>query len=441
MRRIAVLAALAVACPSPTPAPDAGPQDTFTFPTGLQVVDHRLVVVSSNADLTYASDTGGTVMSLDVDPQAVVSALNIESLSGELGVATPAACPALAAANLGATAVVAVRGTNLVYPLGLGTDGKLACDGCKLSVGSTDRSDPFAVGVACGPNLARAFIGYLQAGAGLAWFTQIDLLRKPGSDGYVRHHSYGDVGRFRGFAYDPARSRLYLTRASTVQGTIRWVDLANGCLVDQDPASGGCQTGLSRAGAIPTGFELRKIVLASAPSADGTTRRAYITARVYDPNVVTSGADFDGYLLVADLSDDAEGRLKVTLVDQIPIGYGADDVQLLPARPGKRDVVAALAVRDGVLWIYDDDTGARVAIGRDLSTGAPLTGENPFGIAVDPVPFPGTAAQPLGVARLYVASFTNAWVTPVDVPLDAPETAAPVTSGGTIRRIGPKVTQ
>jgi hypothetical protein len=440
VRRIAVAAALAAACQSPTPAPDPGPLDKFFFPTGMQVVDHRLVVASSDADLTYAADTGGTVIAVDVDPQAVAGALNVPSLAGELAVATPGACPALGAAGRGATVVVPIRGRNLVYPLALGADGALSCSGCELSVGSPDRSDPFTVGVACGPGLARAFVGYLQAGLGLAWFTQIDLLKSPGEDGYLRHHSYGDVGRFRGFAYDAARSRLYLTRAGTVQGTIRWIDLSNGCLVDQDVASGGCATGLSRSGAFPIGFELRKIALANAPSADGRTRRAYITARVYDPNVVASGADFDGYLLVADLSDDAEGRLQVTLVDRIPIGYGAEHVEVLPARPGKRDVVAALAVRDGVLWIYDDDTGARVAIGRDLGTGAPLAGQDPFGVAVDPVPFPGNAAQPLGIVRVYVASFTDSFVTPVDVPLDAPETAAPVAPGGTIRRIGPELT-
>jgi hypothetical protein len=90
-----------------------------------------------------------------------------------------------------------------------------------------------------------------------------------------------------------------------------------------------------------------------------------------------------------------------------------------------------------VLWIYDDDTGARVAIGRSPVTGAPLVGRGPFPLAVDPDPL-----DPLGVnvARLYVGSFRESFVTPVDVPLDAPETAGVVMSGTQIRRIGPQVT-
>jgi hypothetical protein len=434
VRRPVLVAALAAACSSPPPNTQPGPLDAFFAPVGLDVSDHRLLVTSSNADLTYAPDTGGSVIALDVDPQAITGALNIESFAGEVAVASPSACSALAASGKGAFAVVPIRGTNLVYPLALGTDGTLACRGCEIPVGTTDHGDPFAVGIACGPGLARAFVGYLRTNLGQAWFSQIDLLKSPGEDGYVSHRNTEDPGQVRGFAYDASRSRLYITRTGSSQSTLRWMDLANGCLIDQPFEKGGCRTNRSRPGAIPNGLELRKIALANQASADGATRRAYLTTRIYDPGVAAATGDFDGYLLVADLSEDTAGLLRLAIVDQIPIGYGAEEVRVLPARPGKRDVVAALATRDGVLWIYDDETGARVAIGRDLATGTPLTGHDPFGMAVDPVPLAGN------VARVYVASFSDDFVTPIDVPLDAPETAAPVTSGGAIRRIGPQVT-
>jgi hypothetical protein len=78
--------------------------------------------------------------------------------------------------------------------------------------------------------------------------------------------------------------------------------------------------------------------------------------------------------------------------------------------------VAALAGDDGVVWIYDDETGARFAIGRDPTTGAPRVGHSPFGLAVDPHVLPGTNS-----ARVYVGSFQEHFVTAIDVPLDDPE--------------------
>jgi hypothetical protein len=120
------------------------------------------------------------------------------------------------------------------------------------------------------------------------------------------------------------------------------------------------------------------------------------------------------------------------VVDEIPIGYGASDVRVLPPRPGKRDVVAALAADDAVVWIYDDDTRARVAIGRDPRTGAPLVGKTPWGLAVAPAVLPGT-----NVARVYAGSFQESFVTPIDVPLDDPAAAGIAVDGqGAPRRIG-----
>jgi hypothetical protein len=121
--------------------------------------------------------------------------------------------------------------------------------------------------------------------------------------------------------------------------------------------------------------------------------------------------------------------MDAQLVSWEEIGLGAADVRVLPARgAGKRDVVVALSVDDDILWIYDDETGAIRGFGRAAgpgATGAPALGHQPYGLAVDPVPVGS-------VARVYVGSYRDGYVTPVDVPLDDPEhatTAARLTGG------------
>ncbi len=467
MRRLALVVAVAAAACRPTvPSHDPGPLDAFFYPTGLAVLpasptatrsDQRLVVVSSNADLTYDEETVGSVISVDPEPPPtatapapipVTGAMNIKSFAGEIALLDPGACPALAGA--GAAAFVPVRGQDVIYRLAVGADGSLACDpsGCTIAVGTTDHGDPWSAGVACdgatapgGPQLARAFVGYLRQASGVAWLTQIDLTKAPGADGYVQFSGF-EYGQIRGMAYDDGRRRLYLTH--TVLGastTLMWYDLGGGCRIDVAQADGGCVRGetpdpqLHTIGAVPYGVELHGIALAHQTDPTSPVRRAYVTGRIYDP--VATGqsggrvGDFDGLLLVVDLTESATGVLEFDVVNEIPIGYGASDVRVLPARPGKRDVVAALASDDGVVWIYDDDTGAAVPIGRSPATGAPLVGHVPFGLAVDPAVLPGT-----NTARVYVGSFQESFVTPIDVPLDDPEAAAiAVDAKGAPRRI------
>jgi hypothetical protein len=69
-------------------------------------------------------------------------------------------------------------------------------------------------------------------------------------------------------------------------------------------------------------------------------------------------------------------------------------------------------VDDGLLWLLDDESGVLRAFPRDDVRGAPLLGHQPYGLAVDPVAVGA-------VARVYVGAFSDAFVTPVHVPLDA----------------------
>lgn len=453
MRALALIAAAALACGGNTRSRDPGPLDRFSFPTGLAVLpvapagNHRLVVVSSNADLTYASETGGSVIAVDpvAQPAPVVTgAVNIRSFGGEVALAAPAACPALPArpgtTEVPGAAVVPIRGEDLVYRLDVGAQGAISCgdpSGCVISVGNADRGDPWSAGIACDAGYARAYVGYLRESGGKAWLTQIDLRKTAAEEGYVQHAYFGS-GQIRGMAYDASRRRLYVTQTVTgAASNLVYYDLANDCRIDLTPANGGCPRGRTpdrsstTVGSVPLGLELRGIALAHETDPAAPLRRAYISARIYDPSAAqqagTRIGDFDGLLLVVDLSEDATGSLVFDVVDEIPIGYGAGEVRVLPARAGKRDVVAALAADDGVVWIYDDDTGGRVAIGRDPTTGTPIVGGLPWGLAVVPEVLPGT-----NVARVYVGSFQESFVTPIDVPLDDPAAAAI----GTPARIG-----
>jgi len=440
VRRLAmVILALAAGCGENVRL-DPGPRDRFYFPTSAGVIGHRLVVASSNSDLRYDDATGGSLIAVNVvDPMTVAGAINVSSFAGEMAIADPAdpvnPC-AVADPASGAVVVLPVRGAALVYLARVAAaDGRLSCDGCEVAVSGTNRGDPFAAGLACGDGVARAYVGYLRTTAGQAVLTQIDLTRTDlSADGAVQHVGFTlmagltEIGQVRGIAYDASRKRLYLTRtASGASTSLRWVDLANDCRIDKIGEAGGCRTGTTRSGAVPPGLELRGIALSSS-AASGAPRRAYLSARIYDPvAAATAGVrigDYDGLLLVVDLAEDLGGSLDFRIVDQIPIGYGASDVRVLPPRAGKRDVVAALAAADGVLWIYDDETGGRVALGRDRLTGAPLVGHVPSGLAVDPVPL-------AGIARVYVGSFRENFVTPIDVPLLVPEDACLITSGGT----------
>ncbi len=436
MRRLVWCAvALALAC-GETAKTQPGPLDRIYRPTGLAVESGRLLVASSNADLLYDDETGGSVIALDpasLDSVRVAGAVTVRSFAGDLAVARttsqdpaardPEAC---GTAVPGALALFATRGSNTLNTLRVASDGKLSCDRCGIPLSGTF-SDPFAVTVACGPGRASAFVGYLRSPDGGAWLTEYDL-----ATGALRSARVG-AGPVRAFAYDAARDRLYLVGLATgVPTPLRWLELG-GCTFGLAAGAGGCSVGSASLATLPPGIELRSIALAHP--FPGAPQRAFLTGRLYDTAAAaTAGArttDFGGRLLVVDLVDNAQGGVDVRPVGEpIDIGKGAQDVRVLPMRTGRRDVVAAVAIDDGVLTILDDDTGAwtqfRRSDGAPSATGAPVLGHQPFGIAVDPV-VTGAAA------RLYVGSYGENYVTPIDVPLDAPDQAA--FAGGSQRKI------
>jgi hypothetical protein len=415
VRRLAFVALLVAAACGSSAKPDPGPLDQLYFPTGVGVVrsprvaggEARLLVASSNADLRFDDETGGAVVALDPaqDPVRRPGGLNVRSFAGDLALTDPEFC------GTDDLAVFATRGSNTLNVLRVSGEGALSCDACDVPLTGTF-SDPLAVAVACQGAQKRAFVGHLASPSGQAWITEYDLANRSLGASF----SIG-AGPARAFAYDHDHDRLYVAGLATGTPTpLRWIELG-GCTLP--PGAGGCTVGEATFPALAAGLELRSIALSDlASNPDPTKRRAYLTGRSYSLTAAaTAGARIDdsgGVLLVVDLVENPFGGVDVQVVREEAIGRGAQDVRVLPPRVGKRDLVAALSVDDAILWIYDDETTALKAFPRTGPEGG--VGHQPYGLAVDP--------EAVGsVARIYVGSFGDSFVTPVHVPVDA---ASPV---------------
>jgi hypothetical protein len=412
--------------------------------------DGRLVVASSNSDLLYDESTGGTLASLAVtlEPSEVVTVrdVNVRSFAGDLALARteargPAvpdaeACGGLTPGIPGPLAIFGTRGSNTLNVLSVDpATGAPSCSGpgagCQLPIGK-GFADPLPVSVACGGGHARAFVGYLTAANAEAFIGQIDL----DEPGLPLTNIFVGFGPIRGFAYDRDRDRLYMVGLATGSPTpLRWIDLA-GCSLAAPIGAGGCRQSAAFLPSVPPGLELRSMAFAHV-APPGVQARAYLTARLYDVGAAATAGfrntDFGGLILVVDLVENAAGGVDPQVVSAVPIGIGAQDIRVLPRAPGwaatRRDVVAALTVNEGALWIYDDETGSVQAF-RQCSTaetcspvtGAPLLGQEPYGLAVDP-------ALSGNTARLWVGSYAESFITPIDVTLIDPEPVATFAGG------------
>lgn len=416
---VAVAAVALAACGDP-PSAEPAPLDRFSFPIALALSGSDLLVVSSNFDLSYGIDDGGSVIPVDVGaapPALRGGGVRIASFAGEVAIADAAAC------GLPETlALVPAREGNSLYRVGVGPAGALSCgEGCRVPL-RDDFQDVFGVAAVCraddpatspDESRARAYIGFLRTPQNRGQVVELDL-----RTGATRSRDVG-VGPVRSFAYDALNERLYLT--SIESGTIaplRWIELAGDCPFAVATGDGGCPVQGIDLAAYVRGAELRGIALSNPQL--GRTRRAFIAARVYNADLASSIGgrppfDVGGLLFVLDLVEGRAG-IEPRLAGLFDVGLGANEVEVLPARAGKGDLVAVTASDDGLLWIYDDDQEALVRVfGSDPSTGIPLLGRQPFGLV---------ARDDGASARLFVSSFEDGFVTPVDVPLDQPWTAA-----------------
>lgn len=426
------------------------PMDRFVFPATVAVTAREgggtaLVVASGNYDLSYDGAEGGTVLSVSVRPDlpfdgdsarlgggALVplgAGARVGSFAGELVVADAATCPA-AAGPQAPVALLATRFANEVWRLPLGLDGTLGpCvgDACKVSVDIALR-DPFGMALACRPDGLRrsAFVSYQRsasiADSGLtAWVAQIDL-DDPAAP--ARPISVGSQ-ELSGMAYDAAADRLYVLGRPLLSAPVYTLDLS--------PCPGAlaaCPEPVAREKdlfAALNGLDLQSIAL-SNPQA-GLTRRAYVSARVYDARLaaligVRPVADVGAVLLVLDVEEGLDGTPRFEVLDIVDVAKGASQVAVLPARAPvagvpQRDVVVVSGDAEGVLTVYDDQEGRLVrVIPIDDTTGAPQVGRAPYGLAAVRRPAPDD-----GVARIYVAASQQGVVGIVDVTLADPARA------------------
>jgi hypothetical protein len=429
--------ALAAACGGT--AQDPGPLNRFFFPTAVEVRDHKLLVVSSNFDLTYDRDDGGTVLS--VDPAASTAAgvpqyslvrngaARISSFGGQLAFAGPECGFA------DTRALVASRVANTLYRIKMDASGVLTCDvqDCPLPL-RTDSGigDPYSVGLSCRGqgNENQAWIGYLRGPTTTGWLVQVDLAT--GAQRFVDVPSAAPSGEPRAFAYDATADRLFYSVSGTyLTAPLRWIELAGNCAVDLPEAEGGCPQGQLDLFPLVRGADFASIAISNDvtvadPTAPGgqrhLPRRIYAAVKLYSVEVATTlgarpGFDVGGVLVVFELSDGPQGPLFRMVGQPHDIGLGVQEVKVLPARAGQRDVVVISAMDAGRVAIWDDDQEALVKVfDRDPVSGAPLMGHQPFALGVEDMGSNKT--------RVYVGAFDTSYVTPIDVDLTAPGTAS-----------------
>jgi hypothetical protein len=464
MRWLTVALLALAACGEPSSV-RRSPTDRFVFPSAVALTARQdggaaLVVASGNYDLTYDGADGGTVISVRPELAAdggsarpgggalvkLGEGANVASFTGELVVADAATCPGYGTAARPPEALVTTRFADQVWRLPLGLDGSLGpCPGgaCTLPVEPL-LHDPFGLALACRPDGQRrsAFVGYLRTarlgGPGLGgWIAQVDL---DDSAAASRTIQVGDAA-LSGMAYDGASDRLFVLAQPFLSAPVYLVDLTTcplGLAACPEPAVTLFDLATAQAG-----LDLQSIAL-SNPQA-GLRRRAYVSARVYDPSLaaiigVRPAADIGAVLLVLDVEENGFGRPALTLLRQIDVGLGVSQVKVLPVRPPvagvpQRDVVVVSSAGEGVVTVYDDDLDLARYIPLDSTSGAPEAGRSPFGLAAQLLPGATPADD---VARVYVAASQAGVVGIIDVPLAQPDQARALRDAttGTLVRIG-----
>ncbi len=431
---------LAVAC-SDHAIPSPAPRDRFYFPTGVAVrhlPDGRtqLLVASSNYDLRY--DTG---MLLSVDPDASGDALQgdtrlailgppgtqgsypVDSFGGELKVAEAAACPPLWESQ----AVTTSRQGLEAYFVSLHDDGSLGCGNlCRFPL-EPNYADPYGVVVACSSFYPRAsaFFTYLRGPQDEGLATEVPLatdangvlLTSPGSTGRVRNSFDLGLGNVHGGAFDPATARLFFAPAGTVGADpLRWLELTVPRLVSPSfPAQG---------------FDLYPIVRGSmgrgiALSADG--RKAYVTLTLYDAQEASRSGTIliqGSALAILDIAPNAAGVTAPAVLDVVPMEAGAAELKVI-GRPGRGDLLAISCSDAGALVLYDDDLGRVVkTLGADPTSGLPVLGKQPFGLALEQSPDPSKCSRGAPCVRLFVGAFEGGTVGIVELDPQQPWNAA-----------------
>ncbi|HVO19038.1 MAG TPA: hypothetical protein VMU15_07270 [Anaeromyxobacter sp.] len=403
----------------------------------------QLLVVNIDQDLAFSdgwvtgfdrgSDTPGTGV--------VLGGADVPNVAGKIMVLDPAtagACSGAFGQFQPPLALVAGRTESALYqiPLPLPTTPGQKVASNRIGLDPFSAAEPYGLAYTCGADLVpRAWVGF-QAGAGdVGYVSQVDLRANPITGADVVEVNVG-IGTPRSFAYDAAHDRLYFTgKEYLLRGALRWIDVGQGCKTFdggvQDESQGGCHVDVGwDLGAVLRGAEPNEIQLSSdvspctAGGYTGDCRRAYISVRIYDADLAhLSGtrpsSDIGGMLWVVELPEGGLGRPDPQVVQMLDVGVTAGDVHVIP-RAGQRDLVAVTVLDDGLLWLYDDESGTMVKVIGSNAVGLPPLGHKPTAIVSKDL---GN-----GVVRLFVSSFEDHFVTAVDVPVADPS-AAQVATG------------
>jgi len=450
------------------------PENIFYFPVGLAVRQlppgpatpagsSQLVVVSSNFDLRYQESNGGTVLVVDPDASqdtALGGALatypggfmRVGSFGGQVAIADaacppgwpgcPSACsqltvdPSVAAG--GAKVLLASRSIQTLYRMDMSPEGALACGaGCALPQG-VQLLDPYGVAMVCnsrgGTDRADAYFTYLRGPSGQGWLTRLGL-----ATGDVSVLALGVTPTYAA-AYDAMGDWLFITGGlSTSLAPIRWINPS----VTNETSNGFEFPEYSS-------FQASSVVLGSMARSVGVSNdglRLYVAIDLYDADLLLNTGQLfaqGGALVVLSIVRDAFQRPTMALEQVVPTCLGTGELQVLPPRPGKGDLVAVTCDLQGALVLFDAQLGQVVRyIGLDPGTGLPILGRRPFGIAAEPIDPARAIRSPASTEyqpspcvlggscdRIYVGSFLDNWVNILELDPDQPGTIA------LVKRIG-----
>ena len=448
------------------------PLDVLYFPVGLAVRQvgptpaapygsSQLVVLNSNFDLRYDEGDGGSVLVVDPDASqdsslggqlTVLGSARVASFGGELGMVDlacqpgwpdcPSACPTLATdpaiAAGGAKLVFGSRSNQLIYRMQMDASGALECGAsCPWSV-PIQQVSAYGVSTVCsaraGPPVAYAYVSHLAAANNLGFLSRVNLLR----DDDVVALVLGAESTYTSI-FNPQDDRLFVSSAISIDPDFRWFNPfatpteVEGFLV---PDYAGTKFSSFLPGAVARGMAL---------SSDGL--RLYVSVTLYDLTLVVQTGSFftqGGALAVFDLSPTPLGEPSMSLRSLTRTCLGAGQIRRLPSRVGKADLIAVTCDVEGGLALYDSEAHAVVRyIGQDPTTGQPVLGGFPFGLAVEPIPSARATVPVQGAGyepspclpggdcqRIYVASFVDNWINVLELDPDRPTQVA------LVKRIG-----
>lgn len=442
---------LGLAC-KPVPLPSA-PLTAFTFPTGVGVANGDVFVVSSNFDLTYQDDVGGSLISFDPNAwiQAPGGATPTDIFADQMTFPSFGGPVVVAGSECGQATtpqvLFASRLSGDLYRVYVNSDGKFSCNAsasdhnvgdCAVPIASPGQGDPERISLACDATAAqpfRAFVGWLRpqvsgncpanfaSANSCGMVTELDLTTPSGSP--VSGPVAFNEGGVAGLTYDVSSNILYFVTSQSFVGSVDLSSEGTGpgsCSLLPDQITNQCpMSSLDLSAAIPAAFpgalqgsiqgiEGRTVALSTPQT--GLPRRLYVLVNIVDPVAESQGIQvfLGGALVVMQFTPSPVGP-PLLYVQRPPVplpGTMMGDMVVLP-REGQRDLLAITATNSGQLFFYDDDDDVQAVTGTygRAENGLPIVGNGPFALA------PETKSD--GTTRLWVTAFFGPAVTAVDI--------------------------